>query len=123
MSAGRATPDAAELVELLGMATAYELLKRHVGTNYLYVPLKPSVKHRLTLVVGFVAAQKLSDKWGGHLLKLPTDRSLVVDARNAKITRLVESGENYSAVGRLFGLTRQQVKNISVGDTAGKRNK
>jgi Mor family transcriptional regulator len=118
----RATPDAAELVVAIGMPNAYELLKRFHSHQYVYVPLHATETHRLALVLGMAAAQRLSDKYGGLLLKLPSDRTLIMDARNAKITALIESGKSYSEVGRMYGLTRQQIKNISIGDTAGKRN-
>ena len=85
------------------------------------MPLHATETHRLALVLGMAAAQRLSDKYGGLLLKLPSDRTLIMDARNAKITALIESGKSYSEVGRMYGLTRQQIKNISIGDTAGKR--
>lgn len=123
MTARTIAPNALEIAELIGMADAYELLKHNTGAACLYVPLRPTVKHRLTLVVGFAAAQKLADRWGGQILKLPKDRTMVVAARNEKITQLVAEKQNYSVVGRMFGLSRQQVKNIAIGDTAGKRNK
>jgi hypothetical protein len=119
----KASADAAELVQLLGMPSAYELVKRYSGGPRIYIPLRSTVQHRIALVLGFVAAQKLSDRYGGSILKLPADRALVMSERNVKITKLVEGGQSFSVVGRMFGLSRQQVKNISVGDSAGKRNK
>ena len=125
MTARTIAPNALEIAELIGMANAYELLKHNIGAEYLYVPLRPTDKHRLTLIVGFVSGAK-ARRSIRRAIAARAERSIDGRARRAtrKLRKLVaDEAKIIRKSGACSGITRQQVKNISIGDTAGKRHK
>lgn len=93
------------LAAVIGTGHAYELARRWAGTE-LYVPVKMLPDHPIALAIGFDAAQLLSKEFGNSRLRMPLEKSLLIDERNRLLYADKLGGMSFTKVARKYGLTR-----------------
>jgi Mor family transcriptional regulator len=98
-----------EIAEVVGIGAAYEIACRW-GNGELYVPIKATLTHPISLTIGLEAARKLSAVFGGERLEIPIERNVLKDLRNEEIRKArVERGESLGKIARDFGLNRATI--------------
>lgn len=101
-------------MQLIGQLRATESKKqgkRHV--LMLYVPKRLPPDHELVQMIGFPAAHKLSQVFGGEILYPANCRRIYASQRDALILRMLEDGARPALVAELFGMTERQVRNLT----------
>lgn len=110
-----------EMVEALGVGLAFEIVERW-GGRQLRVPRSIEREDPLALTLGFAAAKKVVEAFGGELLQLPIEKNALLDMRNRAIVRdYVERGRSLFDIAHDYGLTRQAAMRIikAAGQTEG----
>jgi hypothetical protein len=107
-------PTAAALVALIGRRLAMALIAHMNGSGpgYVYVPMRAKTGHVLVGIIGPVATEKLCAKYGGRTLRVPQCNALRRADRNSEIQRMAAEGKTQTQIGRRFGLTDRQVRNV-----------
>ncbi|MCX4026622.1 hypothetical protein H0A36_00460 [Endozoicomonas sp. SM1973] len=99
-----------ELAQVIGVSAAIMLAQRMGGAR-VYIPETSREDHPIALAIGYDNAKKLSEKFPGEYLEIPS-KSAFRKVRNKLICRLYIDGKTANAIAPLFGLTRRQVFNI-----------
>lgn len=101
-----------DLVELLGHQPTIELV-RAWGGRRLKVPATMHQDHALVFIVGWEAAGKLSEAYGGaDALDIPAERNYLVDLRNGALAAEFLKGRSITWLSRTYGLSRRQVNSV-----------
>lgn len=99
---------------LVGQLPRYKTPSRGGTEIAINVPridrLKPD--HRLSQILGYPLAKKLSVHFGGQLLKAANCNGLVKGFRNREIIRLWESGSTILEIAEIFNMTPKYTKKI-----------
>jgi hypothetical protein len=99
-----------EIAELIGTGPTLNLVDAYRGHDYCYVPKEPNAATRLVQIVGMDAASKLSARYGGDKLFLPT----LASARHRKRLIVGADGKT-SEVAALFGVSARWVRQVRQG--------
>ena len=100
---------AVRLVEMLPRAYT----KCHpAGKCILYVPKRLPLDHRLVQLIGWEAAQKMCQAFGGEILHPATCSALTIHERNLRIMELIKKKVPVSQIAKEFGLTESHVWGI-----------
>ena len=106
-----------ELAELLGVDKALALVEAYGGVQ-LYVPQTMTADHRLVKMIGPEAAGKLSDRYGGELIRsIPRCAAYVRSARDQEIRTRYTGGESAMALARAYAVTERQIWRIVSADS------
>lgn len=80
--------------------------------RWCYVPQKIRPDHPLSLLLGWVLAEKLVHVFGGEMLTLSNCSYTRKDERDAAIRSMRASGRSVQDVAREFRMSDRQVRNI-----------
>lgn len=105
-----------QLEDALGLGEAVEIVRRWGGRT-LYVPVAMTEAHPIALTLGFEKARRLVAAFAGQRLELPSERSAMIEMRNAAICREAQPtpdgpGLSHEQLGIRWGLSRQMIANI-----------
>lgn len=114
-----------DLVELLGHRPTIDLL-RAWGGRRLKVPAQMHQDHAIAFTIGWDAAVKLANAYGGaDALDIPAERNHLIDVRNTAILEGFNRGRSITWLATTYGLSRRQVNSIldrmGVGDERQRR--
>ena len=107
-------PKLLEIAEYCGDKTAMDLLQ-HYGGGHICVPQQVDALHRLSQVLGVVAAAVFCQNFAGETIQIPKAAKAFRAIRNAQIRQLRKEGEPLFNVARKFGLTERQILTICNG--------
>lgn len=107
-------PKLLEIAEYCGDKTAMALLQNY-GGGHVCVPQQVDALHRLSQVLGVVAATQFCQAFGGETIQIPKAAAAFRVMRNAEIRRLRRAGEPLFNVARQFGLTERRILTICNG--------
>jgi hypothetical protein len=100
-------PKLVEIAELIGSGATLNLIDAYRGHDYCYVPKEVTPKTRLAQIVGTDNAARLSERYGGDKLFLPT----LAFARHRK--RLIAGADGKtSEVAAQFGVSARWVRQV-----------
>lgn len=117
-----------EIAEVIGLDATMKLLgqlpatasagqrKRHV--LMLYVPKRLPADHELVRMIGWGAAHKLVQVFGGEILYPANCRSVFKRMRDDLVRQMVSAGAKTEIVADLFGMTPRNVRNIAATEKA-----
>lgn len=97
-----------ELIEIAGISGAIRMC-RAFGGRAVYVPPEIHETHPIALVLGFVAAQKLCDRYRGDRLQIPAEFSALTAVRFLEIKNKYNAGWTISELAREYGYTRSGI--------------
>lgn len=100
-----------DLIQAIGVGDTLEILSRWGGRT-LRVPAKVTRSDALALTMGYTAATRLVDAFGGQELEVPLERKALLDFRNQAIAAEVANGASHEAVALRYGLTRRGVAKV-----------
>lgn len=100
-----------EIVEVVGLGDAIAIV-RAWGGRVVYVPTSVQDGDAFVLALGLSTARKMVAAFGGQRLRLPAERNVLIDLRNASIIRDAEAGQSHPVVSVKYGVTRQHVSHI-----------
>lgn len=113
---------AARVSELIGHRLALGLMA-HIhgtgGTGWMRVPRRAKPGHKLVGIIGFAAAEKLCDEFGGRVIRLPRCDVIHRAKRNEEIRRMAADGATVREIAKAFALTARHVRNVLAEDNAG----
>lgn len=98
----------ADLSDVLGWADAIQIVRKWGGRD-LNVPKTLAHGDPLALALGFEAAKRLVNAFGGERLQLPSERNALLDMRNEAIASERAAGATLEEIALRYGLTRQAV--------------
>jgi Mor family transcriptional regulator len=107
-------PKLLEIAEYCGDKAAMDLLQ-HYGGGHLCVPRQVDAMHRLSQVLGVVAAAVFCQNFAGETIQIPKAARAFRALRNAEIRQLRQEGEPLFNLARRFGLTERQIMTICNG--------
>ena len=82
------------------------------GEGTMFVPLKVEDGQLLVLLIGKVAAQRLSEAWPGELLAVPGLHQYEVDRRRRQTAMLLESGFTPRQVSHWMRCSERRVQQV-----------
>lgn len=100
-----------DLIQAVGVGDTLEIVSRWGGRT-LRVPTKVTRADPLALTLGYTAATKLVDAFGGQEFELPLERNALLDFRNQAIAAEVANGASHETVAQRYGLTRRGVAKV-----------
>jgi len=100
-----------EIQEVVGIEGVTTLLNLCGGTR-LFIPRKLKAQHKLANLLGFEAAQKMSNYFGGETLSIVRGSRAIKAQRNRKIIQRYDQGEKVPALAVHFSLTERQIYSI-----------
>jgi hypothetical protein len=104
-------PKLREIAEFCGVPVAMKLLAAYPGLH-LVVPKRPPPEHRLVEVIGWEAAVRFCDIYGGDIIQIPRAVKAYRALRDARIRAERRQGDPLSAIALRHGLTERQVGTI-----------
>lgn len=77
-----------------------------------YVPTKLTPEHFLVRTIGWAAAQKLVEAFGGEILQPGNCMGIYYDFRNRSIQRLYRDGVPVKTLAEWFAVSERHVRNL-----------
>lgn len=104
------TPLLNRIADVAGERAALILGVEKAGQQ-IYIPEKIKPDHWLAQMIGFDAAVKMSEKWGGDkYLDIPPALNGDRKRRSANIARLIDQGYSINKIVQMTGVSRSTVK-------------
>lgn len=100
-----------ELVAVIGFSGALALTRAYGGRT-IRVPTRHSSTHPLTVALGDEAATALRKEYGGVHIEVPSERTALIEQRNAQIRAEVAGGAKIMRVAKRYGLSRPMIRKI-----------
>ncbi|MBF0357530.1 MAG: hypothetical protein HQL70_02910 [Magnetococcales bacterium] len=104
-----------EIKEIVGLQGAMTLLEKCGGTR-IFIPRNLKIQHKLTTLLGFEAAKKMSAYFGGETLTIVRGSIAAKKLRNQEIVSRYGCGERVQELALLFELTERQIYSILAKD-------
>lgn len=102
-----------EIVEVVGDSAARSLVHVYPGSRvYVPTPANLDQRHPIPALIGMALAMRLSARFGGEILVMPTPAVFTTAARNAQILTLRKMGRTIGEIARQFQLNERQVWRI-----------
>ena len=111
----RLPPIAAKLADLIGSDNLIALIHyaRHCrGKCFVYVPKRAKRDTKLAQLIGFDAAAKLSEEYGGRAIEVPKVLAIDRARRTVEIKRMANDGATLASIAQRFGITTRHVTNL-----------
>lgn len=107
-------PLALKIADLIGNDNTLALLHhaRFDGRSFVRVPIRPRPGQVIAGLIGMEAAAKLSNEYGGKVIRLPKITAIDRAQRDAEIKRMAAEGMTKVEIANRFGITARQVGNL-----------
>ncbi|MCL7422527.1 MAG: hypothetical protein M8364_16675 [Methylobacter sp.] len=96
------------IAEYCGETTMWAIWSEY-GGGHLSVPERATPEHSLSQLLGYAAARKFCQAFGGELLNIPKAAAAKRAVRNECIRRDRRNGMGHFALCRKYGLTERQI--------------
>jgi hypothetical protein len=102
-----------EMAALIGLVPTLVLV-RHYGGTRVYVPREIGPEHPLARLIGFEAAHRLAQHYGGLMQHFDVPRALdaMIQVRNREIRRKASMGMSHRLLALEYRMTERHVRNI-----------
>ncbi|MBF0381445.1 MAG: hypothetical protein HQL69_10525 [Magnetococcales bacterium] len=100
-----------EIKSIVGLQGVMTLLNKCGGTR-LFIPRKLNDQHKLTTLLGYEAAQKMSAYYGGETLTIVKGSRADKSLRNCEIIHRYDQGEKVPILARDYELTERHIYTI-----------
>ncbi len=104
-----------EIKDIAGPQAALSLARQYGGSS-VYVPVKTTAEHPLSVLLGEQAARAISRIFGGDRLEVPKTDSIARQLRGKKIQQLRQEGATISRLASEFNLSRRRILQILAGN-------
>jgi len=104
-----------QIAEYCGETTMWAIWSAY-GGGHLSVPMQVSPDHALSQLLGYVAACKFCQAFGGELLSIPKAEAAKRAVRNVRIRQERLEGQDNFSLCRKYGLTERQIITICQAD-------
>lgn len=100
-----------EIAEVVGDDNAMKMVQAYGGTR-VFVPQSVGAQHKLSTLLGFEQAKKLSRTFGGEPLTIARCTMLLKHRRNEEIRKKYDEGASVHELVREYGLTERRIYSI-----------
>lgn len=101
------------IIELIGPQSAIRLAREYNGRDFA-VPIRHNLHdmHPIVVLIGLGNAQALSERYGGHAIRMPMEVNTLLQIRNEAVVKQFLTGISISSIAQEFQIDRKLVQKI-----------